>query len=693
MAYRGASAFVIMLLAGPMLAQARSREQEETSPLTKTMELLSDLEGKIIKEGEVAQKEYEEYSEWCSDKAKDLQYEIKTAKAQVAELKATIAKEASIIESLTAKIEETAGSIASEEKDLKEATALREEQHADFAAEEKELTEIVSTLERAIRIISKEAKGGSASMLQLTRMPNILSAFDAMVQASVLSTADGSKLAAFLQDSSQAAEDDAQDPGAPAAAVYETHSGGVLEILESLLEKAEEQLDTLRKSETTAVHNFELLKQSLEDEMKVAKKELADAKTGVAAAEEAKSVADGDLEVTSKDLASDVKELNDAHHSCQSTAEDFEAAVTERGEELKALAEAKKAISESTGAAETLTYGLDQVSFLQRRQQQGGTNFAVVRFVRGLARKQGSTQLAQFANRLASTIRFSARVGQDPFAKVKGLISELIASLEASAEADASHKSYCDKETKETTEKKADKSSEVAKLTTAIDKMTARIATLEEEVAELQKELANLAKAQAEYQAWYTKAEETYTTNKADLEAGLAGVKKALQVLGDYYAKGGANEGSASGIIGLLEVVESDFSKGLTETEAGFTNIKMEFEAFAKEAELTTATKDQDVKYKSEEITSLKKSLGETTSDRKGVQTELDAILEYLSKINDMCIAKAEPYAEKKARREAEIAGLNEALSVLEGEAVLLQRGSRRAMRTSLRGVARHFAA
>jgi cell division protein FtsB len=440
-----------------------------------------------------------------------------------------------------------------------------------------------------------------------------------------------------------------------------------------------------------------MLKQSLEDEMKVAKKELADAKTGVAAAEEAKSVADGDLEVTSKDLAGDVKELNDAHHGCQSTAEDFEAAVTERGEELKALAEAKKVISESTGAAETLTYGLDQVSFLQRRQQssteQGGANFAVVRFVRGLARKQGSTQLAQFANRLASTIRFSARVGQDPFAKVKGLISELIESLEASAEADASHKAYCDKETKETTEKKADKSSEVAKLTTAIDKMTARIATLEEEVAELQKELANLAKAQTDYQAWFTKAEETYTTNKADIAGGLEGVKKALQVLGDYYAKGGANEGAGSGIIGLLEVVESDFSKGLTETEAGFTEIKMEFEASAKEAELTTATKDQDVKYKSEEITSLKKSLGETTSDRKGVQSELDAILEYLGKINEMCIAKAEPYAEKKARREAEIAGLKEALSVLEGEAVLLQRGSRRAMRASLRGVERHFAA
>ena len=74
----------------------------------------------------------------------------------------------------------------------------------------------------------------------------------------------------------------------------------------------------------------------------------------------------------------------------------------------------------------------------------------------------------------------------------------------------------------------------------------------------------------------------------------------------------------------------------------------------------------------------------EYKSDRTSVQTELDAVLEYEAKINEMCVAKAEPYAERKARREAEISGLKEALEILEGEAVLLQ-GSRFSKKRSRR--------
>eukprot|EP00972_Heterocapsa_arctica_P046441 6852500-Heterocapsa_arctica.AAC.1 len=81
--------------------------------------------------------------------------------------------------------------------------------------------------------------------------------------------------------------------------------------------------------------------------------------------------------------------------------------------------------------------------------------------------------------------------------------------------------------------------------------------------------------------------------------------------------------------------------------------------------------KTQDVTYKTKESKDLDKTVGETTSDRSTVQAELDAVLDYYGKIKAECIAKAEPYAEIKARREAEIAGLKEALTVLESETAL----------------------
>merc|ERR1719443_821882 len=95
-----------------------------------------------------------------------------------------------------------------------------------------------------------------------------------------------------------------------------------------------------------------------------------------------------------------------------------------------------------------------------------------------------------------------------------------------------------------------------------------------------------------------------------------------------------------------------------------------------KENEITKTTKEQDVKYKSKEAKTLDKAVAENTGDREGLQTELDAVLDYWAKIQEECVAKPEPYEERKKRREAEIAGLKDALAILEGEAALIQKGS-----------------
>merc|ERR1719390_360205 len=94
-------------------------------------------------------------------------------------------------------------------------------------------------------------------------------------------------------------------------------------------------------------------------------------------------------------------------------------------------------------------------------------------------------------------MRAGSRVG-DPFAKIKGLISDMIEKLLAEAQADATEKAFCDKEMAETEAKKADKQDTIEKLSTKIDSMTAKSAKLKEEVATLQKELSELAAAQAE---------------------------------------------------------------------------------------------------------------------------------------------------------------------------------------------------
>merc|ERR1719390_252301 len=234
-----------------------------TNPVQKVLEMLSDLQAKILAEGQDAQKVYEEFSEWCEDTARDLGFEIKTGKAQAADLQATIDQEAATAGACTAKAEDLAAELARDEADLKAAGEIRASEAKAFAAEELELSEIIDMLQRAIAILEREMAKG-ASMLQLQRAGSVAQALSIMVQASVFSSADASRLTALVQDSQQAHDAEADDEvNAPAAAVYEGHSGGIIATLEGLLEKAEAQLDTARKTETSNLHNYEVMEQSL----------------------------------------------------------------------------------------------------------------------------------------------------------------------------------------------------------------------------------------------------------------------------------------------------------------------------------------------------------------------------------------------------------------------------------------------
>merc|ERR1712113_983313 len=144
----------------------------------------------------------------------------------------------------------------------------------------------------------------------------------------------------------------------------------------------------------------------------------------------------------------------------------------------------------------------------------------VVHLVRDLARQQGSSALTQLASRMSSAMH-----SRDAFAKIKGLISDMIARLEQEAGADATKKAYCDKELSETNTKKDEKGNEIAKLSTRIARMSARSAQLKEEVAALQNQLAKLAKSQSDMDSLRAEEKAQFTASKAELEKGLTGLK------------------------------------------------------------------------------------------------------------------------------------------------------------------------
>jgi len=679
----------------------------DTNPLAKVLDLMDECTAKVKADGEAEAKAYKEYFEWCDDVAKNTQFEIKTAKASVEKLTASIAKLTSDIEVGTSKIEDLASSIATNEADLKEATGVREKEAADFSSAEAELADAVDTLGRAIGIIEREAAKNPAAFAQIdtSNMQKLTQAIGAVVDAAAFSGNDKQKLMALVQ--SQQGSDDDDEEGAPAPDAYKSHSGGILDVLGDMKEKAEAELSDLRKAETNAKQNFNMLKGSLEGEIAADTKDKQEETSAKAAAEEEKATSEGDLSQTSKDLSAAEADLAKATHGCLTAAADHEATVAARQEELTVIAEAKKILQETTAGAVGQSYSFLQLGS-QLRTRSDLLKAEVVTAVRRLAKQQHSSALAQLSSKIEAAMQYGSMGGEDVFAKIKGLISDMITKLEQEAEADATEKAYCDEELAKTEAKKQELDGEIDALSTKIDRAASKSAALKEDVKEAQQELAAVAKEQAEMDKLRQEQNADFKVAQADLQLGLSGVQAALEKLREYYggaaaafvqddssfgsymqqpappAKHEKSSGAGQSIIGILEVCESDFSKNLAAEEQQESDAVEEYETTTQENKITKSTKEQDVKYKTQEFKGLDKEITELSGDKETSNTELSAVMEYYGKIKDRCIAKPETYEERTKRRAAEIEGLKSALATLENETAFVQRKSHGHLRRAI---------
>jgi len=390
-------------------------------------------------------------------------------------------------------------------------------------------------------------------------------------------------------------------------------------------------------------------------------------------------------------------------------AADHEATVKARLEELKVISEAMKVLQGTSAGAVGQTYSLLQTvasSGLHSHADLVGRE--VIEQVKRLAKREHSSALAQLASRISAVARYGAANGEDVFAKIKGLIRDMIAKLEREAGAEATEKAYCDEQIAKTEQKKSELEEDIAKATSRIDQSAAKSAQLKAQVKDLEADLAALAKAQAQMDKIRQETRSEFQQAKADLELGLTGVRKALVTLRDYYGGSAAmlqsdsgsfmeqpakpelhekSGGAGGSIIDILEVVESDFASNLAKEETEEADAQSEYEKVTQENAVTKTLKDQDVKYKTMEAKSLDATVAEYSGDRETAQTELNAVLDFYAKIKERCIAKPEGYEERKRRREAEINGLKEALSVLEDETAFVQKRRKGAKTNGFLGV------
>lgn len=671
-------------------------DTDSSSPTSTVIELISDLQQKIIAEGEVAQKTYNEFASYCKKRAVVLGSELKEDKKEEKGLEAEIQKEITDIKTEDMRAEEESEDIAEADADLKSATKIREKEAADFAVEEKELVEVVSMLKRAAAVIQEGLQKGSSSMLQLTSTSSLMEVLGSMVKAALCSSEDAARITALAQTGE---DSDDSDSSSSSSTALEPKSQGIVDTLLELLDKAQKQLEEIRRKETEAKNNFALMKQNLKTEVQVSKEDMDDAKKEEEESQEEKSELKGDETIAEKDIKQERETLSDLRRVCVEKVQEFTATHNSRADELKALAEAKKVIQETTGAATQSVYG-DSIAQVSMRVQvsshakalsgelSANSNKALMT-IRNLGKKHHSQELLLLASRMASTFKTGSYTGEDPFAKVVGMISDMINKLEKEAADDANQEAYCDKELAEAKAKKAEREKSLKKSATAIDQKSARSAKLKEQVAKVQESLAQIQSAQVEMDKLRKKETDEYLTEKNELEQGIKGVQTALNVLQEYYGKAdkahSASDTAGNNIIGLLQTIESDFSKSLAEMNGSEENAQANYESQTKENELGITSKEVEVKQKTKEFVSLDKAITDVQNDRASVQDEQQAVAEVLTTLNAQCVKKPEEYLKQKESREEEIAGLKQALAILEDETAFFQLSSKRALRGPLR--------
>lgn len=214
---------------------------------------------------------------------------------------------------------------------------------------------------------------------------------------------------------------------------------------------------------------------------------------------------------------------------------------------------------------------------------------------------------------------------------------------------------------------------------------------------ETQKQIAELKKALLE-------AEELRQTDKAEnaktldmSKEAIESVKLALQILQDFYNKAllqtskyvpplsdregntvgdlapevftadyhGA-QSSSKGIIGILEVILSDFERTETKTTEEEQLSKEAFEMFEKDTNDEIAAKEKKVDGLEKQIADIKSDILDQEAALKDAKALLDSGLQALESLQAMCVQGEESWEERRKKRMEEIEALKDALAILE---------------------------
>jgi len=697
-------------------------DKAKKAAVNKVIRMLEDLSAQVLAEGEKEAAGYNKFACFCKDSTQEKSDAITKGEDDKSSLTSRIESLSEKRDDLDETIEETEEAIATAEKELAEATS---ERHATLAVYEKNAADLegaLAAIDGAIDVLKSSKK---PALVQLQSIAKTVQS------ATLIADALGMKSASKVQQGfvallQQNPEVEMEDYKFHSSSVIETLEGlkgdfrstkndvdadEVSSVAEFDMLKQEKldhikaknlELDEARANKEKTSSNIAMAS----DELTTVAADLLDNQQYLKELAELCEARAKTWDQRSRVRADELSALTSAttiiKESVETNISKNSVRFAQQGVRVTMASEnahnptVMEAFEEEAEAAE------GSPSFLQKRMTARSVLSALTRHnsANPDAAKNAVAELLQSqGTKLHSTLLLGLanQIKADPFAKVKKLIQDLIERLLAEAADEANQKGWCDKATADAEQKRTYAVEKVAELNAQSAELEATIGKLTEELEVLHEEIPALEEKQEEATSMRKSEKAENEATVLEAEAGLEAVNQAIDILDKFYktaAKEGVDlglvqkgplddapdsgfdngeaytgaGGESGGILGMLDVIKSDFERTVSVTNKAEASNEKEFQKFMTESSISLAEKnmadEQKTKQKDDAIEEL-----ESADDDLRSQTDiLKVAIRELLELKPTCVDTGMSYEERVARREDEIESLKKALCVLQAQ-------------------------
>merc|ERR1719379_706284 len=589
----GAMVSVLVFLLSLGAATTAGRQRASVSPVDKVLELMQALYKQVQDEGKAEAEAYKEFACFCKDTQLDKDKEIADGDDNEEDQKATIEQKTAQMQSLDNDIVSLNTDLDDADKSIDTNAVEREgqkkrfeEKHAEVIASVEGVRTAIATITEATSFVEKEA------VIKSAKVQDLLKQAEKLKQKKMQDPGDKSREHAGL--------------GA---------SASITDVLDMLLEDWSAKAKKMEDEEKARVELYDRTSSELRALIIDTQTAIENSKDQLSNTESFLAKTKAQLTETKANLNDDNLYLKDLTAQCELKAKEWDQRSVMRGNELKALEQAIDIVGGSVADTQGTRGYTDNTALLQQGGKPAEDTYSDVVFTQLKEVKKTRDQDRSKQERIDAVTKIkhaaaklnsidmnllAMKIAADPFAKVKELIQQLITRLLTESENEATQKGWCDTEIGKANSDRDFRMSDTKKLSAKAMVLQAEKKSQEQTITKLTAEISEL-------QADHVKVTQIRENEKAenkkvmeDSREGLTALEKALATLKKFYGKasranqGGyvslaqytakkqtpaevamaaagtsgkpsgnyeGNQAAGTGIIGILQIIQSDFKR------------------------------------------------------------------------------------------------------------------------------------